>query len=421
MLKVNFLFGLFLLGGVAAWVIFADLGGYTSRSALIVARSTSVVSTIDGQVSDVLVTVGANVAEGAPLVTIRNDRIDRSRLTELRSQREFLKQEVITTVAQAAELDMMMKHYGDKASAYLDWLIQDLDILHSETSYRLKAAEDSYRAKAAEVEQTAKLVENSQISAVVLEQAELDAAIKRNKVEALRAELARVDLRISTVRSSDMLLENGSTSYWDETRNSLAIRLLENHQHTATMQASLAQIEDQVLVEEERVGNTFTEEHKAQFDGVINAVLTSPGERVIQGTNLLEVLDCANPIAIVAVPDHRFGDFYIGQKATIKPLDSEERIVGAVQHISSSALISRDTSIATSPDLQVGGNKIIVAFQNQEQNRSSTTTCDTARRAVVTIETETLLSDITAMVTSLLESARPASEPEQTAAIRPNG
>ncbi|MGI9501122.1 MAG: hypothetical protein ACR2P3_13880, partial [Geminicoccaceae bacterium] len=126
--------------------------------------------------------------------------------------------------------------------------------------------------------------------------------------------------------------------------------------------------------------------------------------------------DCAHPIAIVSVPDHRFGDFYIGQKATIRPFDSDEEILGAVQHVSSSALISRDTSIAASPDLQLGGNKVIVAFQNRERGPAAATLCDTARRAAVTIEIDTTVSEVSRWLAEFFDDVASAGVPAWIAA-----
>jgi len=418
MRRVNFLFVIFLGLGLAAWVVFSDLGGYTSRNAMIVARSTSVVSTIDGEVTDVVVEVGSKVSAGSLLVTIENDRIDRNRLTELRSERAFLKREIVSTEAQNVEFTKMMQRFNDNASAYLVWMTQDLEILRRQTFYLHKAAKESHAVKVAEVERQAELFQKSHVTISVLEEAKSAAEIARSQMEALQAELARVELRVASIKSSGVLRESGSGSYWDEVRDKLEMQLLDHRRQIATMTARLAQIEDQVAVEDDRLKKTFVERHKAQFDGVINAVLTSKGERVIAGANLMEVLDCTSPIAIVSVPAHRFGDFYIGQKATIQPLDSEERIVGAVQHISSAALISRDTSIAASPDVRLDGNKIIVAFQQRVQERelasASSQSCDTARRAAVTIETDTLLSSVGDLVTRLIENSSLGSAAAET-------
>ena len=402
MSKINLTFALFLGLGLIAWIAFADYGGYTSRNAMIIARSTSVVSTIDGEVMDISATVGATVQRGSPLVIVQNDRIDQSRLTELLSQQAFLKREIMTTEAQGAELEAKTANFDAKASAFLTWMVDDLQIFRAKTAHKLEAAKALHAVKATEARQMAELLQASQISTSLLEQAESEKIIKKNEALALEAELARIDLRLASVKSVGVLQENGNASYWEEARDRMDLQLLKNRQNIATMTATLAQLEEQILVEQRRVGKASIEQHNAQFDGVINAVLTSKGERVIAGANLVEVLDCANPIAIVSVPEHRFGEFHAGQKAIINPLDSEERIVGAIQHISSSALISRDTSIATSPDFQLGGNKVIVAFKNHDRERAAGTPCDTARRAVVTIETETLVNSVSDRIATLL-------------------
>ncbi|MGI9450276.1 MAG: HlyD family secretion protein [Geminicoccaceae bacterium] len=394
MRRINLTFALFLGLGMIAWIVFADYGGYTSRSAMIIARSTSVLSTIDGEVMDISAGVGSTVVRGEPLVTVQNDRLDRSRLTELESQQAFLKREIMTAEARGAELDAKIAGLDGKAAAFLAWMVDDLQILKTKTTHKLEAANALHAMKAAEVGQMAELLQTSQINAPLLEQAKSEVIIKKNEALALEAELARIDLRLASVKSMGVLQESGSSSYWEEARDRMDLQFSKNRRDIATMTATRVQLEQQIQAERLRIGKASIEQHKAPFDGVINAVLTSKGERVIAGANLVEVLDCAHPIAIVSVPEHRFGEFHAGQRAIIKPLDSDERILGAVQHISSSALISRDTSIATSPDLQLGGNKVIVALQNQDRSLTSGVPCDTARRAVVTIETKTLVNSV---------------------------
>lgn len=394
MRKINLTFALFLGLGLVAWVLFADYGGYTSRNAMIIARSTSVVSTIDGEVMAISAGIGSTVDRGSPLVTVQNDRLDRNRLTELESQQAFLEREIGTAEARGAELDAKIAAFDGKAAAFLAWMVDDLKIQRTKTAHKLEAANALHAMKATEAAQMAELLQTSQINAPLLEQARSEAIIKKNEALALKAEMARIDLRLASVRSVGVLQENGSASYWEEARDRVDLQLLKNHQDIATMTATLVQLDQQIQAERQRIGKASVEQHKAPFDGVINAVLTSRGERVIAGANLVEVLDCANPIAIVSVPEHRFGEFHAGQRAVIKPLDSDEHIEGAVQHISSSALISRDTSIATSPDLQLGGNKVIVALESDGRRPSDRASCDTARRAVVTIETETLVDSV---------------------------
>jgi len=401
MRKINVLFAVFVVLGLSAWLIASDWGGYTSRNAMIMTRSSSIVSTIDGEVVDVAVAVGSKVSAGSLLAIIQNDRIDRSRLTELRSRLEFLKSEVAVAEAQNVDLSDRIQRFSARALAYQNWITKDLKLTRRQIFHRLKAAETNVTARLAEVERTKALYRKSHVRLSALQKAKSNATVEQQRVDELKAELARIDLRIKSMKASGVLQENGNTSYWEAVGNTLELRLLDNRRQIATMTAKLTQIEAQILVEKERVGKTFAEEHRVQFDGIVNAVLASEGERVIAGANLIEVLDCANPIAIVSVPEHRFGDFHIGQKATIRPLDSKEKIIGAVQHISNEALIRRDTSIAAAPGPMASGNKVIVAFQNQARDATSSASCDTARRAAVTIETDTTLGRLSRSVMRL--------------------
>ena len=58
----------------------------------------------------------------------------------------------LTPGYQAFELGKVMQRFTDKASAYLAWMTQDLEILRTQTFHRQKAAEVGHAGKAAEVE-----------------------------------------------------------------------------------------------------------------------------------------------------------------------------------------------------------------------------------------------------------------------------
>lgn len=404
MRKISLLFGLILGISVVIWTLLTDLGGYTSRSGMIIARSTPVVATMAGEVTYLVASVGSKVTTGSLLATVRNNRLDRSRLAELRATKAFLKQEIITLEAQNNELRERQQRFAELAATYRRWAQQDLVILRKQKQFQLQAAEENHATKMIELESHDRLLKGSHISSVVRDIAQSEATISHNKMEALRAELARIELQIDASRESGTLFrEDGDTSYWDESSEAAALRLFDNRRQIASMQAQLIQLDQQIEAENEHLDTSFIEQHTAQFDGVVNAVLISKDELVTAGTTLLEVLDCANPIAIVSIPDHRFGDFFVGQKAIIKPLDSDNQIAGMVQHISSGSLISRDTTIAAHPEMMLAGNKAIIAFENNNYWHSSTS-CDTARRAVVTIKTDTALDQFGAMLAGVFES-----------------
>jgi multidrug resistance efflux pump len=389
-----------LLAGLACgiWVLFAGRSGYTGNNAMIVARSISVAATIEGEVEALPVKVGSIVAEGDLMARIQNGRIDRSRLTELESQLQFLRSEVASAQVERRELEKLLKDYEKQASSYAEWFKQDLQLRRQETLLELEAAKVRNVFKVAETDRMIHLAKNAFVSAARLDAAKADAAIAKNEVEVLKSKLSRIDLMLRSIEGKGVFREDGDTNYWEKIIDALRMRVFDNEHKVATMRAQIAQAEAQATEERSRLSLNFVEEHRAPAGGVINAVFTTEGKRVVSGAPLFQILDCDHPIAIVAIPDNRFGDFRIGQKATVMPIDSNETFVGTIQHISSGPLIGRDTTIAIQQDVTLMGNKVIVGLDDTAQLDRTRKFCNSTRRAVVTIHTPSLFDKVVEQV-----------------------
>jgi|GEM_PF-5114152 len=170
-------------------------------------------------------------------------------------------------------------------------------------------------------------------------------------------------------------------------------KILEIKQRYDLGQVQLANLDRRIILEADRINSVSTEDHKAPFRGVINAVFVSEGELIPSETPLVQVLDCAEPIAVVSVPEDRLGDYYIGQQAVVTPLDSAVNYDGKIQYISSGALISLDTTLAIESDLLQRGSKITIGFDPNEGERFEST-CDTVRRANVSFKVKPLVDRV---------------------------
>ena len=205
--KSNIVFLSLLCLAVVVWAMFAGVGGYTNRNAMIMARSTSVAATIGGQVDDILPSVGAKVSAGSLLATIRNDRIDRGRLVELQSRHEFLRSEIANAEREKEDLLDILSEFRGQADSYRAWARDNLQLLRTQTYHDLKAAEENYRQKASEVGRKRELHKKSHVSDAVLTDAKSNADIARSHMEALRAQLSRVDLRMTSAETASILRE----------------------------------------------------------------------------------------------------------------------------------------------------------------------------------------------------------------------
>ena len=382
---------LFLAVLVASgWVIFSGRNGFSVSNAMIVARSISVISTIDGRVERAGPQVGSEVKNNQLLALIRNGRIDLGRSAELESRLKFLQTEIANAQNERKGLVRLLTKFEKRGTSFSDWRIEDLRLEQSVSMHELNAAIERNTLQTKEVERTASLFEKSHISSVNLEIAKTKAQITKSQVEAAKAKLSRIQLLVKTAENKDTFFGDGETSYWAKTIDALNLRVFDNANRISTLRAQLDQTQAQVNVETDRIKKNFVEEHRAPFNGIINAVYVAKGARVNSGTPLLQVLDCSQPIAIVPIPEHRFGEFSVGQRVTVTPIDSEQTIEGRIKLVSSGPLIGSDKTITIQQDMTLSGNNLIVGFDEQDRAHASPGSCDSARKAIVTIHTKSL-------------------------------
>lgn len=373
------------------WVIFSGKDGFKVPNGMIVARSIPVVSTIEGTVELAKWEVGTKVVKDQLLASIQNHRIDLSRTSDLQSQYFFLRSEIENAKKEREGLTALHKKFEKRRISLLAWRLKDLRLRQSVMDHELKAAAERSELKTKEVQRTRMLFKKAHISNVNLDTAVAEAAIAKTALESAKANLARARLLIETANANDTIIfEDGETSYWDKTIDELNLRLFDNSTKLMTLQAEQKRNQAQLEVENARMKNNFIERHRAPFNGVVNAVFVANGARVNTGTPLFQVLDCSHPVAIVPIPEHRFSEFSVGQKVTVQPIDSERTIRGTIKLMSNGALLGRDTTLAVQQDMTITGPRVVVGFDAQNRSHASVESCESARKAQITIHTISL-------------------------------
>lgn len=377
-----------IAGGV---IVIPELGEFKSRTGLIVARGTTIKSTIDGAVSYVAADVGSVIEEGAILASIENTRLDRSNLTELVHENNRVQDELEQNKQHLQNLLKLSKVYTEQATSYFDWYITDFAAQFEQTESRLDSALANESYSLAAKKRALSMADGAHLSSSQLETLQRDYEVSRNTVVELTSERNRIFAKLQVMKDRQQVLQSdGDTDYWTKLVNEVNREILQVRRYIVGLQSQLEKLESQIQSERERFDKNSREVHPSPYSGVINAVFASRGDLVTADTALMQILDCSQPIAVATVPEFKLGDFYIGQPATVKPSDGNVVYHGYVQHISSGPLLSQDTSIAAHPEIMRDGNKIIVAF-DKKQNVVEQGNCDAARRAEVTIDTESAI------------------------------
>ena len=387
-----------LIGGIEMifWTLLTNMDGFKGNNSTIVARSIAITATIDGQVENNPPKVGAWVNSDDLLARIYNNRFDRGRLIEYETQIAFLESEIANIQAQQASLGTLQDEFEHRADAYAHWILNDLELNRSESSAQLDVAKARKRLEDKEVQRVHQLYTKKLTSEVDMQIAKTEAEIASAQVELNTAQWNRSELMLQTMVDSGVFFENGDTSYWAKMVDTLSIRHFDNLDRVSMLEAQLIQARAQAKAETTRTNSSFAEEHLAPFTGVINARYVTQGTKVTSGTNLLQILDCANPIIIIPIPDNRISEFSVGLEVTVYPTDSEQALPGKISYISSGPMMGSDTSIQLQQDITLDGNRAIVSLDEVQDLGDPSQSCETARKAVVVIHTRSVFDTVAA-------------------------
>ena len=371
-----------------SWTVYSDHGGIKLSNATIVAHSFMITSTIEGQIENAPPNAGTQVESDDLLVRVHNGRINRSYLTDLDSQTDFLQREISNAKSQEAALNQSIAEFKQQAVTYTKWMLKDVKLKTLENSKQLEIAQKNRQLKSDEMKRATQLYKKQYTSSVNLEKAETEAEIASSEVDMRRTQFDRSQLLLRTLQNDGVFFDDGDTSYWVKMADTMQAKLIDTRNQIFTLNSQLSRAKEQYRVEKSRIDSSYVETHLAPFSGIVSATFVTKGTRVIAGTNLMEVLDCANPIVIAPLPDHRIGEFFVGMKADIYPIDSDELFTGTVKYISSGPLIGHDSSLQIQQDLTLGGVRAIIEMDKASSLNSPNGACEPAHKAVVVVHQE---------------------------------
>ncbi len=216
-----------ILGGIS-WTILSTKNGYTQANATIIARSIDITSTIDGKIENGQLIIGTKIKKNDALVTIRDTRIDRSLVTELKTKINYLQSEIKNTENERKGLKKLLKGFQDRSAAYLKWLKNDLKLQNDIKKREHFVTSKKRRMMIEEVNRIQVLVNEKLISHVELQTARSKADIISNQEKVSRAELTRSQQLLKSVVNNDIASASGDASYWQKSIDSITLRILDN-------------------------------------------------------------------------------------------------------------------------------------------------------------------------------------------------
>jgi multidrug resistance efflux pump len=312
----------------AGWMPVRALLGTPGAEAVINARLITLRAPIEGDIAEVpgAPPVGTRLAPGQLLLRILNRRADRTRLDALRRLIVRLEGERNALIARRDGLKALHAELTEQALLFKDGRARQRKAPVAGLRSAMAAAEAAGKATGDEArgDEPAGMLERSeQLSAtgatVALDNTRRDAAVA-GKAQAMPGH------RAAAVHGGRPALRRGAfvADRYDNRRRSaqradeVARRLSEVIGDIDKHEARLAGLRSDLGEEIERHSRLASAELIAPVRSTVGEILTTPGEAVVRGQDLVRLLDCSGLVATATVGETAYNRLRVGEPARFR-------------------------------------------------------------------------------------------------------
>lgn len=305
---------------------------YTSSSeAVLNARTVTITAPIDGRVTAAPSSEGMAIAAGAPLLTIENPVVDRSRLGELEAARTRTEAELTAAKGLIDTLRRQTAGLEQQSAAYRQGVVARLDLAAQEAHATLTAAEASAAEARNTLARKQTLAASGWASAADFDHAAQMSA--RADAEAGRARLtaARQKQELEAVQHGVFVAEdNNGAPYAQQRTDEFRLRIAEAQAQADALAARLAQTEEQAAAERRRVDRLAAAELRAPVAGVVWRPDVTVGSSVGRDREMMTLIDCSSLYVTASFSSRQFDNLHPGAQATVRVADSGKRYAATV-------------------------------------------------------------------------------------------
>jgi multidrug resistance efflux pump len=327
---------------VAGWMPVRALLQTTSTEAIINARLITLRAPIEGQIDRLAsVAVGTELQSGAPLLGIINSRAERGRLDSLAQLVSQLEGEIAALTSRQVSLQKLHQEYSASGEAFRAGRMAQLQSRIAETQSEISAASAKHEEAQQNLDRAQALSDAGTGTLVALERAQRDATVAKRTLEALGHRRNTLDVELVSLEQGIFV----GDSYNDRPQSlqradDITLRLNEVSSDIGQRQARLTSVRTELAEERGRFARRSMAALVAPTNGSVWEVMTSPGESVVLGQDLVRLLDCSGLVVTATVGEAAYNNLHVGQTAKFRFRGESTDHVGRVISL---------TGVATAP------------------------------------------------------------------------
>ena len=289
------------------------------------------------------------LARNQPLLRIENVRADRSRLDDLKDQLGRTEIERATLDAKIAVMQRSYDALVGEVARFTGGRVKQLEARTAEFSAEIDIAKARRELARSNARRAVALSKSSTISAAELERVAQEQTIAEQTAIGAERKLEAANIELAAARSGSFL----GDSYNDmpssaQRRDDLRQRLDELAADRDAAVAQIARLRAEGAAESARYQAFADVAVSLPVSGRIWEVMTSPGEHVQIGQELLKILDCSGAVVTANVTEAVYNRLRVGAPARFRPTDGGGDLAGVVTNLTGLAEVPANLAIIPS-------------------------------------------------------------------------
>ncbi len=382
------LVGLALLA-CAVLAVLPALTGYTSLDGTVNARFAVLSAPIEGMILRTAPKAGTALSAGSHLVTIRNERVNRSAAASLAAELETVRKRIAASDMQRQQLGRLRNELADRLREYQTATLAGLEQEIATIRQRIAINEAQQVAANSELQRRQTLGATGVVAGSQVEQARAAQAVSEGEGRVARTQLARLQNQLDGIRQGVYVGDGrNDVPYSRQRMDEVTIQLAEIDVRLKENEAREEQLEKQLAEEQDRIKRLEGAVIEMPFAGVVWRNSVVGGTHVVAGQEIIRILDCRDLFVDILVSEADYDEIAPGRIAEIRLYGSGDALEGQVVSARGNAAVVEEPTLAAMPPQSRGKNaRIRVSLVGSNLERDFENFCQVGRSVQVRFDT----------------------------------
>ena len=289
---------------------------HSSSDGVVNAKTTTMTSPIEGVLNFVApVKYGVFFKKGEEIGRVANDRVNKSFLFELKTEKKMLEKRIESFTERLARYMELSKSLEKNMENYRIYSVKNYEALIAEQEHNLNEEQAEFERAQKEHEANKLLIERGAIDKRLFEKTESNYIKSSRRILSLKSKIDEHRNLLEAVKSGTFLGEGHNDSPYSKQRmDQMVIEISLAKTAIDESKSRVSGIEEQIQAEEKRIKKAECFTIIAPWDSLVWRQPLIQGSTVVINSELIVLLDCSSVFLDIALSESQFANVAPGDK-----------------------------------------------------------------------------------------------------------